>query len=204
MITEERIKKAEHKLIMEAKQIATHATLLQKFMESDFLDKQDGKIANARLLVPMARAMGCEESEYQGKPWFPNASFAFGYLPAPLHNGRKDNPQLKMHVCSGWGDFEVPLICEYRNGYRIDGTATRAAWAKIIELRRSWAADQERAASKLKKAAAGYNKIEKEAVSLLESLGCDKIHTLRAFGGDIYDRLNPFRWHEQKAEVEYD
>lgn len=205
MITKERIKKAKAKLLREAKQINEHIALMKKLSESDFLDKNNGKKVNARFHAPMARAMGCEEKECDGKPWFPDTEFTFSYMPAPLI-GSRDVPQLKMNVCEGWGKFEIPLICNVDNGYFLDAAKTREAWTKIMGLRKKWADDHALAASKVSMAAKAYNKIEAAAVKLAEKdLGTGptglEITVLCAFGGDIYDRINPFRWHEKNPEV---
>jgi hypothetical protein len=206
MITKERIEKTKAKLLREAKQINEHIALMKKLSESDFLDRNNGKKVNARFHAPMARAMGCEEKEYDGKPWFPNTEFTFSYMPAPL-SGRSDVPQLKMKVCEGWGQFEIPLICDWDNGYLLDAAKTREAWEKVMELRQKWADHRAAAVTKVSAAAKAYNKIEAAAVKLaevdLQGAGPDgfEITVLCAFGGDIYDRINPFRWHEQNAEV---
>lgn len=204
MITKERIKKAKAKLLREAKQINEHIALMKMLSESDFLDRNNGKIVNARLYAPMARAMGCEEKEYDGKPWFPDAEFEFGFAPAPL-SGR-DVPQLRVAVCEGWGTFEIPLICDCDGRHLLDAEKTREAWTKIIGLRKEWADDRVLAASKVSMAAKAYNKIEAAAVKLAEKdLGTGpnglEITVLCAFGGDIYDRINPFRWREKNPEV---
>ena len=159
---------------------------------------------NARLYVPMARAMGCEEKEYEGKPWFPGAKFEFGYAPAPLIG--RDVPQLRMNVCEGWGTFEIPLICDCDGRHLLDAEKTREAWAKVMGLRKKWAEERVLAAGKVSMAAKAYNKIEAAAVKLAEKdLGTGptglEITVLCAFGGDIYDRVNSFRWHELKPEV---
>lgn len=75
-----------------------------------------------------------------------------------------------------------------------------------MELRQRWADHRAAAATKVSAAAKAYNKIEAAAVKLAEvDLGGGpdgfEITVLCAFGGDIYDRINPFRWHERNAEV---
>jgi len=205
MITKERIEKAKAKLLREAKQINEHIEAMKRLSESDFLDRNSGKIVNARLYAPMARAMGCEEKEYDGKPWFPGAKFEFGYAPAPLSG--KDVPQLQMDVCEGWCKFEIPLMCDGGGRHLLDAEKTREAWAKVMGLRKKWAEERVLAAGKVSMAAKAYNKIEAAAVKLAEKdLGTGPdglaITVLCAFGGDIYDRVNPFRWYEQKPEVE--
>ena len=201
MIIKERIKKAKAHLLLEAKQIEDHIARVRKIAESDFLDKQEGKTVSGRLFEPMARAYGIEGEKSRlsgGKPYFPNASFGADYMPAPL-TGR-DIPQLKIKVCQGWGDFGIPLIC-HKDSDRLDAAATREAWEKILELRQKHADELKMAAKKVNEAARVYNKVEAMVKSFFIKVGGIEITTLCAFGGDIYDRLNPFRWHEDKPEV---
>lgn len=207
MITKERIKKAKAHLLLEAKQIEDHIAKIRDMAKDKFLDQWNGKVVNRRIYAPMAKLYGCEEKKLaNGETIFPNSIFTSGYMPAPLGPGRSDVPQMKVKVCEGWGDFEIPIICEWDGGYHLKAAETRDAWEKIIELRQKWADDRKNAASMVAKSASVYNKIEKEVLKLMDLLRIGpnglEITTLCAFGGDIYDRLNPFRWHEQKAEVE--
>ena len=206
MITKERIKRAKDHLLLEVKQIEEHIAKIREMAKGKFLDQWNGKVINRRIYAPMARLYGCEEKKLtNGETYFPNAKFTFHYMPAPLGPGRSDVPQLQVKVCEGWGDFEIPLICEWDGGYHLKAAETREAWEKIIELRQKWADNHKEAAARIAKSASVYNKIEKEVLKLMDFLetGPDglEITTLCAFGGDIYDRLNPFRWQEQKAEV---
>lgn len=207
MITKERIKKAKDYLMKVAGQIEDHIARVRKIAESDFLDKQEGKTVSRRLFEPMARAYGIEGEKSRlsgGELYFPNATFSYDYMPAPL-TGR-DVPQLKIKVCQGWGAFGIPLIC-HKDSDRLDAAATREAWEKILELCQKHADERKRAAKKVDKAAQIYNKVEAMVKPFLEEeLGGNKVDgiaitTLNAFGGDIYDRLNVFRWHEEKPEV---
>lgn len=204
MITKERIAKTKAHLEREAEQINEHIAKVRAIADSGFLEKHDGKEVNGRFHALLARAYGCEEKEFDGKPWFPGTEFTFGYAPAPLTGS--GIPQLRMEVCKDWGKFEIPLMCRYERGNKLDAKATREAWDKILELRQKWATKQAECAKLVAKAAAKYNKIEKAAVELVEWLGTgpdgSDITTLCAFGGDIYDRVNPFRWREQNKEVE--
>ena len=204
MITKERIAKAKAKLEREAAQINDHIARVRAIADSGFLEKHAGKVVNGRFHALLARAYGCEEKVFDGKPWFPDTSFEHGYMPAPL-TGR-GVPQLCVDVCKGWGSFEIPLVCDYNQGEKLNAKATREAWEKILELRQKWADKQAECAKLVAKAAAKYNKIEEAAVALVKWLGDgpdgSEITTLCAFGGDIYDRVNPFRWHEKEKEVE--
>ena len=205
MITKERIKRTKMHLLRQVEQIRDHIKRVQAISESDFLDRWNGKIVNRRIYVPMARAYGCEEMQLRsGGTIFPKASFTFEYMPAPLTG--KGVPQLQVNVCEGWGAFGIPLICNYDYDYKLDAKATREGWEKILELRQEWADERERASKLVSYAASEYNKIETKAVKLVDLLGIGPkglaITTLCAFGGDIYDRINPFRWHENKPEVE--
>ena len=206
MITKERIKKAKAHLLLEAKQIEEHIAKIRNMAKDKFLFQWNGKVVNKRIFAPMARLYGCEEKTLpNGETYFPNAKFTFHYMPAPLSPGRSDVPQMQVKVCEGWGDFEIPLICEWDGSYRLKSIETIAAWEKIIELRQKWADKHKEAAARIAKSASVYNKIEKEAVKLIDFLetGPDglEITTLCAFGGDIYKRLNAFRWPEQDPEV---
>ena len=204
MITKERAAKAKKKLLTEVEQIEDHIAKMKAVMSSSFLDSWNGKLINARVHVPFARAMKCEEKERNGKPWFPNADFGFDYMPAPLRG--KGVPQLKIDVCKDWGTFDVPLVCDYDHGYKMNAAETKKAWEQIIELRQSWADERKEAATKIAMAASAYNKIEAQVLKLFKNIGNEAanldITVLRAFGGDIYVRLNKFRWLEQEPEVE--
>lgn len=202
MITKERIKKAKAHLLLEAKQIEDHIARVRKMSEGDFLDKQEGKTVSRRLLDPMAKAYGIEGEKSRltsGETFYPNARFCADYAPAPLTGSGVY--QLQITVCQGWGAFGIPLICHIGSD-RLDAAATREAWEKILELRQKHADERKMAAEKVDKAARIYNKVEKMVKTLLEDELVDiEITTLCAFGGDIYERLNPFRWSEDKPEV---
>lgn len=208
MITNERIETARAKLEGEAAAIRKHCDKLREIAAGPLLDNQEGKQVNARLLPKFAEAYGIGKGEtWNGKIYYPGARWSDEYC-APLNCGRVPCFVVEQ-VCKGWGIFPVPVIC--RDVDRLDAAATREAWGKVIELRLNWAKQHETAARLLERSAEIYNKIEREAcalVSWLEDEGkkanagtwSPEITTLCAFGGDIYDRLNPFRWHEQKPE----
>lgn len=206
-ITPERIERARAKLLGEAAAIRQHCEKVREIAAGPLLDKQDGKTANARLYPLFAEAYGCEKAEnWQGKTYYPGARWSMEYC-APLNCGQVPCFVLE-GVCKGWGIFPLPLIC--RDGDRLDAKATREAWEKVIELRAKWVLERETAAKMLDRAAEVYNRVEREVMELCAWMEAEaekvpefynpEITTLCAFGGDIYDRLNPFRWHEQKPE----
>lgn len=202
MITKERIKKAKNHLLIQAKQIEEHIEKIRKMSKDKFLDKWDGKVVDKRIYVPIARLYRCTEMKGKTGPLFPDTSFCLDHLPAPLGPGIK-MPQLKIKVCLGWGDFGIPLICEWDGNYKLNAMKTRDAWEKIIEHRKSWANKLRKATTKVSKAASTYNKVEREVVKLFDYIGTRdglEVTTLFSFKGDIYKRLDPFRWQESSLE----
>lgn len=205
MITDERKDKARQKLIGEADAIENHCDRLLSIMASDFLRKWNGKVVNRRIYAPLARKYGLQETILRnGEPWFRDVSFEMDYWPAPLSSNGGKVWQVKIEVCKGWGKFGVPLATD--NNGRLDSAETIVAWNKIIDLCRKWAFERRGAAEMVYRVAIVYNEIEKKVLEFFETefvggnLGRETT-VLCSFGGDIYDRLNAFRWKERNPEV---
>lgn len=209
MITKERAERAKSKLLDNADKINKHIAKVREIMESDFLTKWNGKAVNIRVGRDLAARYGLEEIHYRdGSTSFKGGMWGIDYLPAPLHNR---GYVLNVEICKGWGDFGIPIFVNESNilqtrGDRFNAEATKDAWEKVLTLMQSWADKETEAAGYIEIAANKYNEVEKTAVDLVNTikgsgrLGLE-ITILSAFGGDIYDRINPFRWDEHRPEV---
>lgn len=210
MITKERTKRAKSKLLGNAEKINQHIAKVREIMEGDFLTKWNGKAVTIRVARDLAARYGLEEIQYRdGSTAFKGASWGIDYLPAPL---RGRGYVLNVEVCKGWGDFGIPIFVNESNilqarGDRCNAEATKDAWEQVLTLMKDWADKDTEAAGYIEMAAKKYNEVEKKAVELLNAVkGPDRLGfettVLSAFGGDIYERINPFRWHENNPEVE--
>lgn len=209
MITKERAERAKSKLLENASKINQHIAKVREIMESNFLAKWNGKAVNIRVGRDLAARYGLEEIKYRdGSTSFEGGKWGIDYLPAPLHNR---GYVLNIEVCKGWGDFGIPIFVNESNilqarGDRFNAEKTKEAWEQVLTLMQEWADKEAEAASYIEIAANKYNEIEKSAVGLVKAvkgsgrLGLE-ITVLSAFGGDIYKRINPFRWTEHEPEV---
>lgn len=209
MITKERMERAKGKLLGNAEKINQHIAKVRGIMESDFLAKWNGKAVTIRVARDLATRYGLEEIRYRdGSTAFKDASWGIDYTPPPLY-GR--GYVLNIAVCKGWGDFGIPIFVNESNvlqarGDRFNAEATKDAWRQVLALMQDWADKETEAAGYIEMAAKKYNEIERAAVDLVKAvkgsgrLGLETT-VLSAFGGDIYDRINPFRWNETKEEV---
>lgn len=204
MITKERAERAKSKLLENASQINQHIAKVREIMESNFLTKWNGKAVNIRVGRDLAARYGLEEIKYRdGSTSFKGGKWGIDYLPAPLHNR---GYVLNVEVCKGWGDFGIPIFVNESNilqarGDRFNAEATKDAWEQVLTLMQSWADKETEAAGYIEMAANKYNEVEKTAVDLVNAikgsgrLGLENT-VLCAFGGEIYERINPFRWIE--------
>jgi hypothetical protein len=209
MITKERAERAKSKLLENADKINRHIAKVREIMESDFLTKWNGKVVNIRVGRDLAARYGLEEILLSdGSTLFENARWGIDYLPSPLYNR---GYVLQVEVCKGWGDFGIPIFVNESNilqarGDRFNAEATKDAWERVLTVMQDWADKEAEAAGYIEMAAKKYNEIEKAAVDLVNAVKSSdrlglEITVLSAFGGDIYERINPFRWSEQHPEV---
>ena len=209
MITKERAERAKSKLLGNAEKINRHIAKVREIMKSDFLAKWNGKAVSIRVARDLAARYGVEAIQYRdGSTAFKDASWGIDYLPSPLP-GR--GYVLNVAVCKGWGDFGIPISVNEGNilqakGDRFNAEATKDAWVQVLTLMQGWADKEMEAAGYIEMAAKKYNEVEKAAVDLVNALKGSgrlglEIAVLGAFGGDIYERINPFRWSEHNPEV---
>jgi len=200
MITNVRIEEAERSLRKDEALIRAHVEKIRAIAQSGFLEKWNGKKVSRKVLNELARMYGSEEIKYNGKTLFRDAETTWSYCSVPGYG--TPVPQVKVFVCEGWSYFDIPLIGEIDGSGRIyimSEEKTREVWDRIIE-RRIELADREAEASKLvRSAAAGYNRIERLAVSLADKLDAKdlKAKVLCAFGGEICDRIIAFTRKEK-------
>lgn len=199
MITKNRIEKAFAALANESETLRAHVRAVESILAGNVLDRQNGKTISARLKGVIAKAYGIEaERLTNGEIYFPGVAYRPG-----RYQGEPAHVEIKIPL-AGWGNYDLELVPD-TNG-RLDAAATRAAWLAHCERVETWAANRDRARAHLRSAAAVYNEIEGKARELFQLLGngphgCD-ITTLCAFRGQIYERLNAFRWNERDIPAE--
>jgi hypothetical protein len=209
MITKERAERAKSKLLETADKINKHIAKVREIMESDFLTKWNGKAVSIRVGRDLAARYGLEEIRCRdGSTSFKGGRWGIDYLPPPLHNR---GYALHVNVCNEWGEFSIPIFVNENNilqarGDRCNSEETKNAWEQVLTVMQGWADKHAEAADYIEMAAKKYNEIEQSAVDLMNKLKGSsilglEITTLSAFGGDIYERLNPFRWDEKNREA---
>lgn len=199
-ITPERTAKAAAELLHHAEIMERNAA---KYAECPaarvVLEKANGKKITRRLYDALAKAWGAERVKniwgdhfWRGLEW-------------------ENETLISRHVCvkiktgCGWRQ-DLPIkfdACE-----DLDAAATIAEWNRLAAQWRELARGNRAAAECVEFAAAEYNAIWARARAACaeiakrcgaSGLTSPEITVLCAFGGDVYDRLNSFRWHEDKA-----
>lgn len=198
-ITSERVTRAKSKLLNAAAAMESNAT---KYAECPaaraVLEKANGKKITRRLYDALAKAWGAErvETRWSGHYWRGLEWSDETFLSRHFH--------VKIDTNCGFRQ-ELPLK---HDGCLLNSAATIAEWDKLAAQWREWARGKRAAAECVEFAAAEYNAIwararaacaEIEKQCRPSGLINPEITVLCAFGGDIYDRLNAFRWHESKA-----
>lgn len=201
-ITPERIERTRAKLLRNAEIMETNAA---KYAECGgalaVLKKSDGKKITRRLFDSLAVAWGAEriESQWGGGHYWRGLEWEDDTLIS-----RHFNVIIKAEKC-GWR-MELPI--KHDGAHNLDADTTIAEWGKLAAQWREWARGNRAAAGCVDFAAAEYNAIWARARAALaeiekrckwSGLVSAEITVLCAFEGDVYDRLNPFRWHENKA-----
>lgn len=194
MITANRIEKAKANLAHQIEELRGHVTKVRAMIDCGLLEKLDGKHVNARLVGVIAPAYGLKaETLWDGK----TAYLEMTYSPARFYN-EPSKVEIKIPL-EGWGDYELP-ICKKPDTEKCDAEATRAEWVRRCEAVTAWAEERERALACIDEVARAYNEIEEKARALIASLEDGSINaeitTLCAFKGEVYKRLNAFRWNE--------
>jgi len=197
-ITPERVTWAKTTLLANAEEHEQKAARYITEKALNVLKAADGKIITRRLFDKLAAAWGVEKTEnpfggyrYPGLTWGDEKSYF----------GRKF--EIEIAGKSGYR-YCLELV---HDGGALDAVRTVAKWTEEAERWRTWARENRACAGCIEFAAAEYNAIHAHARKLMEALhgrlGKEiinpEISVLCAFGGDIYDRLNPFRWHESKS-----
>ncbi len=200
-ITPERTVRTKAELLRNAEIMEGNAAKYAECLEArEVLKKADGKKITRRLYDKLCAAFGAERIDYQ---WGGHGWRGFTW---------KDETFIDRHFSikapnDGCGYlFDMPIkgdSCDC-----LDAAATVAEWDKLAEQWRGWARGNRAAAECVEFAASEYNAIwarARAACAELERRCKDsglinaEITILCAFDGDIYDRINPFRWHESKA-----
>ena len=196
-ITEERTQAAKNKLLKSAEILETNAA---RYLESEaaraVIRKADGKKVTRRLYDALALAWGVEkiESQWGGHYW--------DGLSWKNDQTWERAAEIEIDTEAGW---RQRVLVKGESG-ECDAAATLAEWDKEAASWRKWARGERAAAGCVEFAAAGYNEIAKQARALLDEIarrldgevtGSPEITVLCSFSGDVYDRINPFRWHEQ-------
>ena len=198
LITTERTQAAKNKLLKSAEILETNAA---RYLESEaaraVIRKADGKKITRRLYDALALAWGVEkiESQWGGHYW--------DGLSWKNDQTWERAAEIEIDTEAGW---RQRVLLKGGEGGECDAAATLAEWDKEAARWRKWARGERAAAGCVEFAAAGYNEIAKQARALLDEIarrldgevtGNPEITVLCAFSGDVYDRINPFRWHEQ-------
>ena len=198
-ITEERARAAAEKLLASAVALETNA---ERYAKSEaaraVLRRFDGKKVTRRLFDALAVAWGAERIEHT---WGGGHSF---------RGLEWKGDETWEHVAA----VEIESAASWRqtldikgDGGELDAAATVAAWDACAAQWVAWARGDRAAAGCIDWAAKEYNELHARARQFLGELekrleGAvinPEIKVLCAFGGDVYDRVNPFRWHESKC-----
>lgn len=198
-ITPERVTWAKAMLLANAEEHEQKAARYITEKALDVLKAADGKTITRRLFDKLAAAWGVEKAanmwggfHYPGLRWSDEKSYF----------GRKY--KIEIESTSGYL-YRLELI---HDGGTLDAGRTVAKWTEEAERWRKWARENRACADCIEFAAAEYNAIHAHARKLMEALHGrldgegiinPEISVLCAFKGDIYDRLNPFRWYESKC-----
>ena len=198
-ITEERARFAAEKLLTSAAALETNA---ERYAKSEaaraVLRRFDGKKVTRRLFDALAAAWGAERIEHT---W--GGGHSFKGLEWKNEETWERVAAVEIDSAASWRQ----VLDLKGDGGELDAAATVSEWDKCAAQWVAWARGDRAAAGCIDWAAKEYNELLARARQFLEEIekriGDDvinpQIKVLCAFGGDVYDRVNPFRWHESKA-----
>jgi len=198
-ITTERAQRAKSKLLRNAETMEGNASRYAECKAARIvLEKANGKKITRRLYDALAKAFGAERTN---DPW---GGYSWRELEWSDETFVTRHFSIKIKTECGWRQ-ELPLV--HDGAHNLDAMATIEEWGKLAKQWREWARGSRAAADCVEFAASEYNAIWTRARAVLAEIErrckeagliSPEITVLCAFNGDVYDRLNVFRWYENK------